>query len=256
MSPQVRDVERLRPFVSSDPLRNAVMIQRLFMPRGRCIAFADDEEDPKAVAVVDLPDTEGDSYSLTLHGVDPRKTDGVLRMIPEGAYWIQLADEQLFPVLGERMRMGWYASAWLLAMDPEDLKGDAGIETRRIDGRWAHKIAAVWATDWNADGYVRHRLEEGPSSGVFVDGELVGWGATHFETDKVSMLGFMYILPEHRNRGYAESITADLVRQAAAAGRTPACHVYEENYQSLGLCERMGFRRVCRQIWGDAVTRQ
>lgn len=70
------------------------------------------------------------------------------------------------------------------------------------------------------------------------------------------MLGFMFILPEFRNKGFAESITADLVRQVAVSGRVPACHVYEENYQSLGLCEGMGFRRVCKQVWGDAVTRR
>ncbi len=254
MAVKVSDKELLRSFFSSNPVRYAVMEQRVFTPRGESSVFVNDEKNIGALLVMQPPDDEDDSYSIVFAGSDKTAAQDVIKMLPEGRLWLQISDEDLLPVLRERVRMGWFKSSWLLVLDPKDLRGEVRHPVQKIDVKWARRIADAWSRDWDAGDYVKRRLEEGPSSGIFKDGDLVGWGATHFETDKVSMMGFMNIMPEYRNRGYALSITVDLLGKIISSGRTPACHVYVDNYPSLDLCERVGFKRVCTQTWGDGVT--
>ncbi len=256
MAVKVSDKELLRSFVSSDPVRYAVMTQRIFMPRGEPNVFVDDEKDIGALLVVHPPEEEDDSYAIALAGSDQAAAREVIGMLPQGKLWLHISDEDLLPVLRERVRMGWFKSCWLLILDPKDLHGEVRHPVQEIDENWAQRIADVWSHDWDAVDYIKKRLKKGPNSGIVIDGELIGWGATHFETDEISMLGFMNIAPEHRNRGYALSITIDLVRKIISSGRTPACHVYVDNYPSLDLYEHVGFKRVCTQTWGDGVTVQ
>lgn len=170
MAVKIDDVERLRRLLSADQLRNAVVFERVFMPRGKTVVFADNESNAGAVAAVEMPEHEGDNYSMAMQGTTPDAARDVLRAVPDGGYWIHLADEDLFPVLTERMRMGWYDRAWLLVMDPNEMRSEVRHQTQKIDVKWAHRIAAVWAADWDAGGYVKSRLEKGPSSGVLVEG--------------------------------------------------------------------------------------
>ena len=255
MAVRIEDPGRLKSFIDADQLRNAIIAQRVFLPRDKSFFLANDEKDIEALAVVENTTDPEETRSLAMQGSVSEAAKDVVRALPVGKYWLHLANEDLLAVFASRMRLGWHARAWLLSLAPGDLRASRTHETRSIDARWAHKIAAVWSTDWNADEYVKSRIENGPSSGIFVDNELVAWGLTHFETENVSMLGFLNVLPEYRGRGLAESITADVAAQVIASGRIPACHVYEHNFSSLGLLQRSGFKRVCRQVWGDAVTR-
>jgi len=47
------------------------------------------------------------------------------------------------------------------------------------------------------------------------------------------------------------AISQDLIR----TGKTPALHAYVDNVASLSLFPTLGFRKVRRQVWGDAVFR-
>jgi len=102
-----------------------------------------------------------------------------------------------------------------------------------------------------------HRIEVLGSSRlvrVRVNGEPVAWYLTHLETEHIVMLGFLYVLEEHRHKGYAKSLSCALIKQAFARGKIPACHVYTDNAPSIRLMESLGFHRVCTQAWGDGVS--
>jgi GNAT superfamily N-acetyltransferase len=244
MTEWVTDRERLRAFVYSDVVRNAIVSQRVFYPR----------RETRALAAIEDPADESDAAAIAIQASDDEAAKEVIDDIPAGKYWFHFASENVLRVARRRMRMGWCSNAWLLALSPGDLRGRKKHETERIDPRWASKIARAWAYDWDATEYVKARIENGPSAGVFIDGEPVAWNLTHFETDRVSAMGLLVVLPSHRGKGYAESVTIDVASQVLAAGRTPLCHIYEDNQASLAMSEGLGFKRVCKQPWGDGVT--
>jgi len=255
MTEWVTDRERLRAFVYSDIVRNAIASQRVFYPRRETRYLVDDADDVRALAAIEKPADESDAAAIAIQASDEEAAGKVIDDLPAGKYWLHLANEDILRIVRRRMRMGWCSSAWLLALSPGDLRNEKKHETKRIDPSWASKVAKVWAYDWDATEYVKARIENGPSAGVFIDGELVAWNLTHFETDRVSAMGMLVVLPSHRGKGYAESVTIDVARQVLAAGRIPLCHIYEDNQASLAMSEGLGFKRVCRQAWGDGVTR-
>jgi ribosomal protein S18 acetylase RimI-like enzyme len=255
MTEWVTDRERLRAFVYSDVVRNAIVSQRVFYPRRETSYLVDDADEMHALAAIEKPADESDAAAVAIQASDEEAARKVIEDLPAGKYWFHLANENHTKIVRGRMRVGWCSSSWLLALSPGDLRSEQKHETKRIDPSWASKIAKAWESDWDATEYVRARIENGPSAGVFVDGELVAWSLTHFETDKVSAMGMLVVLPSHRGKGYAESVTIDVATQVLAAGRTPLCHIYEDNQASLAMSEGLGFKRVCTQVWGDGVTR-
>ncbi|MEE8232586.1 MAG: GNAT family N-acetyltransferase [Thermoplasmata archaeon] len=114
-------------------------------------------------------------------------------------------------------------------------------------------IAALWAPKRDRSAYVRRRIEEGITSGIEMDGELVAWDMTHFETESVVMLGFLHVKEAYRGRGYAKTATTATAEKVFAMGKVAAAEVFEDNQASLRLLEGMGFRRVKRQVWGDVA---
>ena len=254
MAVEISDKEKIKQFLFEDPIHNAMLIRRIFFQENKPIVFADDLQNTKAVAVVLLPDDDEDDYSLALHAKDAEMAENVLQAIPRGKYWIHIADELCLRVLRKHMRMGWFNLAWLLVLRSKKSLKEPPYQVTNVDNKWARKIATIWSSDWDAEEYIKERIENGLSAGICLDDELIAWSLTHFETDDTSALGMLYVHPQYRGRGYAEAVTTHLIKDAMEKGKTPMCHVFEDNLPSIQLYESLGFEKVCKQGWGDGVT--
>jgi GNAT superfamily N-acetyltransferase len=94
--------------------------------------------------------------------------------------------------------------------------------------------------------YVARRLSRAPASGFFVGDEMVSWALTG---DDLSMV-MMHTLEDHRRRGIARLVTADLTLQMCDQHVTPYCYVVSGNDSPLGLLEQMGYvRSEGRYCW-------
>jgi len=144
--------------------------------------------------------------------------------------------------------------AWLFSLEPADFRDLQAHAVLPIEPAWAPTIARLWEPDWPSEAYVRGRIENGPTAGVYVGGELVAWAMTHFVTDRVAMLGFFHVLEAHRRKGYGKSAACALTTQVLRDGRVPALFVNADNAPSLHLVETIGFRRRARHVWGEAVV--
>jgi len=255
MTDWVADREKLRAFVYSDPIKNAIVSQRVFYQRRETRFLINDANDVRALAAIEKPTDESESTAVAIQAIDAEAAGKIVHDLPAGKYWFHLANEELMENVRDRMRVGWWSNSWLLALSAGDLVQKKKHETRRIDPGQARTIARAWAYDWDATEYVKARIENGSSAGVLIDGELVAWSLTHFETDRVSAMGCLVVLPAYRGKGYAESVTIDVASQVLDSGRTPICHIYEDNQTSLAMSEGIGFKRVCKQVWGDGVTK-
>lgn len=84
-----------------------------------------------------------------------------------------------------------------------------------------------------------------PSSGVYVDGELVCWVLTHDDNS----LGIMYTKEEHRRKGYAVDVTIDIASKHIAKGSVPYLQIIERNNMSPGLAKKCGFVECGEVVW-------
>ena len=109
----------------------------------------------------------------------------------------------------------------------ESVSGDAGLRHERsVDARLAGGDAGFAL--WEADGR--------PVS-------LVGFGGP---TPNGIRIGPVYTPPEHRGRGYASALTAEVSAQQLAGGRR-FCFLYTDlgNPTSNAIYMRIGYERVC-----------
>ena len=251
---RVEDREVVRSFLDASPVENAVVWGRVFQdPDYREVHV--DGLPPRALLAMTRPETHGDATGFALHAVDPEAAGPLVQLLPSGPAFGHVTDLTLVDVLRARAEKIDARPAWLYRLDAKDFTDQRRHEVRPVDPKWAPTIAKLWDPEWPAEGYVRRRIEKGPSFGVYVDGELVGWSMTHLETDRVVMMGFLHVLEGHRGKGYARSLGSALVKWILDHGRIPACHIYTDNAASIELTESLGFRKVKQQVWGDFALR-
>ncbi len=87
--------------------------------------------------------------------------------------------------------------------------------------------------------YIRERIEKGVSLGMFKDHQLIGWIMTHDD----GAMGFLNVLHEYRNKGYAMALSVSLIKMLRAMGEVPFVHIEPHNYQSMNLAMKAGFEK-------------
>lgn len=210
--------------------------------------WVDDPDAPRSVAV-----HHPAAGRLALASDDPGSLVTLLEALPEGEYRLSAVDLGLVPTLERVLEVEMRTPVWLFRLREEDFRPTTVCDTEPVRAEDARLIARTWAPDRDALDYVQSRIEGGTTAGVYVDRKLVAWDLTHFETDRVAMLGFLHVLEPYRGRGYAKTVTTANCRAVFAKGKIPACHVHVDNEPSLGLTEGLGFRKVRQQAWGRAV---
>ncbi|MCJ2531986.1 MAG: GNAT family N-acetyltransferase [Candidatus Thermoplasmatota archaeon] len=248
MDADAEDLRRVRTWLDRDPVRYAHVIHLLSLAASQVQVWIDDPRRPRAVLAI-----RHDSRRLVAAAESPEKVRALLDLVPRGAYRLTSVDVELVPHLQEALEATFRTPVWLYRMGPQDLRPSRVAETRPVKPSEAPMIAGLWAPERDAVGYVRRRVEEGITSGIAVDGELVAWDMTHLETDRVVMLGFLHVKEAYRGRGYAKTVTTATAEKVFAEGKIAAAEVFEDNLPSLRLTEGVGFRRVRRQVWGDGT---
>ncbi len=243
----------MRTFLDEDPVGNSVVWNRVFQQPDYRELFVE-AVPPKAVLVLAPPRPPVPSL-FALHATDLGAADRVMRAIPSGPAFFHLTNLALLERSRPRATEMHTRPAWLFRLEREDFVDMQRHDVRPVTPERAPMIAKLWEPDWPSESYVRSRIVAGPTFGVYVDGELVAWDMTHFETDTVVMMGFLHALEGHRGKGYAKSTASALVKEILRRGKIPACHVYEDNEASIRLTEGLGFKKIKMQVWADAVFR-
>lgn len=246
--------EAVRDLLRADPVRNGVVIHRVYHHSDFTLLFADALPNPTAVLALAPSGSAEEPHQFALHARSAEAAQSVLRAVPRGACVFHAADEIAFAELRRRIATDWWGEALLYRLDQDSFRDAQKHDVKPVTPESAEMIAKLWAPDWPAAGYVRSRIENGPTAGIYADGELVAWDMTHLETDDVIVMGFLHVLDAHRGKGYAKSASSALAKGILTRGKTPTCHVYTDNEVSIRLTESLGFRRVCLQVWGSGVA--
>ncbi len=252
---RTEDHAAVEAFLRQDPVTTAVVWNRAFDMEGEKEIVVDDEP-PKAVLAVARPPWAEGGAGIAMHAVDPRAAQGLMSAWPKGGVFFHLTEEWMLPLVEMRAESLDAGVFWLFELDPKDFVDREGPEVRPLGPEWGDLVGKVWDPDWDRAGsYVRSRIEAGHAYAVYEDGKPVAWALTHFETPAVSMMGFLHVLEPHRHKGYARSVSSALVKDIVARGKVPALHVKTDNVASLELTASLGFHKVKKQVWADAVMR-
>ena len=210
---------------------------------------------PRGVLALQRARRAGAPSFIALHATDVAAAGSLTPLLPKGFTILHLTEEFPLPLLEARAAEFHPKPAWLFQLDPEDAIEVADARVRPLDPRWAGQVASLWEPEWPAEGYVRRRIEGGPTAAVYDRGQPVAWALTHMVTDRVGIIGMVHVLGPYRRKGLARAVVAAVSQDLIRSGKTPALHAYVDNAASLSLFPTLGFRKVRRQVWGDAVFR-
>lgn len=91
--------------------------------------------------------------------------------------------------------------------------------------------------------YFRPRtMELGRYFGIYQDDRLAAMIGERLGTDTHTEMSAICTYPDFTGRGYARRLTAFLINDTLARGRTPFLHVSYENEHAKSLYERIGYR--------------
>lgn len=93
--------------------------------------------------------------------------------------------------------------------------------------------------------YIEERIVKGVGYGIREEGKLVAWALTHDD----GAMGFLHVLEEYRERGYARDVSVAMIRRLLEMGEVPYVHIEEDNERSMNLSLKTGFRKDRRVHW-------
>lgn len=252
---RMTDRATVEAFLARDAVSSAVAWNRAFDMEGEKEVYVDGEP-PRGVLTIARPKWAEGAAGVALDAGDPASAARLLEAWPHGEVFFHLGEEWMLSLVEPRAESIDGGVFWLFALDPKDFVDREGPGVEPLDPKWGDMIGQVWDPGWGGAGaYVRTRIEAGHAYAVYDDGKPVAWAFLHFETPKVSVLGFLHVLESHRRMGYAKSVSSALVKDVLRRGKVPALHVKTDNVPSLEMTSGLGFHRVKKQVWADAVMR-
>ncbi len=249
------DRHEVEAFLAEDPVSTAVTWNRAFDMEGPREVYVDGSP-PAAVLAVARPEWAGGGAGIAMHAAEPKVAARLMDAWPRGEVFFHLSEEWMLPLVEARSESHDAGMFWLFALDAGDFVDREGPRVEPLDPRWAEMIGKVWDPEWAGSGrYIRLRIEAGHAYAIHDDGKPVAWAFTHFETPEVGMMGFLHVLEPYRRKGYARSVSCALARDILRRGKVPALHVKVDNVPSLELTSSLGFHRVKKQVWAEAMMR-
>jgi ribosomal protein S18 acetylase RimI-like enzyme len=98
--------------------------------------------------------------------------------------------------------------------------------------------------------------ELGTFLGIRIDGQLVAMAGERMKPAEYTEITAVCVHPDHRGRGYAQSLLGAVARQISARGEIPFLHVFSDNEGAIALYRRQGMeirRRICVTVLGRAM---
>jgi hypothetical protein len=68
------------------------------------------------------------------------------------------------------------------------------------------------------------------------------------------MIGGVYTLPNHRNKGYATLATSAITQEALENSEAAALFVRSDNYPAIKAYGKIGYKKIGEKLWVDVGT--
>jgi RimJ/RimL family protein N-acetyltransferase len=223
-----------------------------------------DLENTTMRAAVEDNDVRG--YILTYHALDfpsvalecnSEDAAKLLEYAPEDKFIIH-APKHLLPVIESKFHKSrHYVENWMLVKKrkAEFFKSEHVRRLRLADGS---KLASMLSSRKDrprpSEKKYADLIKKMPMYGVFINRELVSYAGSFIQTREVWMIGGVYTLPDHRNKGYATLATSAITREALEKSEAAALFVRSDNYPAIRVYEKIGYEKIGEKLWVDVGT--
>jgi len=169
-----------------------------------------------------------------------KKMDFLLSILPQE--FIILSLELLEKDLSNFVKINQCAKDNCLIIDNSDNLPSSNFpflkKAQKNDyGRINDFYETIKASPWNPI-----QLESNFYHYIEIDNEIVACGGTHFESTKLAQLGNIYVLEEHRRKGYGSILTSAITRDILKKKDYATLFVYHENLSALTLYKKLGYK--------------
>jgi ribosomal protein S18 acetylase RimI-like enzyme len=181
----------------------------------------------------------------------------LLEYAPEDGFIIHAPRHLLRSIEGKFPHSRHYVENWMIVK-----KGKAEFskseQVRRLKEADGSKLASILSSRKDRQNQSEEKysdwIKKMPMYGVFVNGELVSYAGSFIQTREVWMIGGVYTLPNHRNRGYATLATSAITQEALKKSEAAALFVRSDNYPAIKAYEKIGYKKIGEKLWIDVGT--
>ena len=99
--------------------------------------------------------------------------------------------------------------------------------------------------DFTDVSYIKSRIKKGIGLGIKEQDQLIAWVLTHDD----GAIGFIKVLPEYRNKGYAKLLTHEVIARQQLENTPSFVHIEKDNMKSIALAKKVGFESFGQVHW-------
>lgn len=149
-----------------------------------------------------------------------------------------LVQEWMLPLLSRGREPSWQMTSLKFQMPSGASLPEPKTAPVRLLPEHAEKIYSLWPyAGVTTLDYTRDRIARGHSAAVFQNGEPAAWAITHDD----GAIGFLFVRPEYRGRGYGQDVTLAIARELRQLNKPAFVHIEPDNPKSLALAGKLGF---------------
>lgn len=246
------DPSKVKALLDVEHELNAMVINRVFGRTTKRKILTDNDERPHGVMVI----TEDDPKHICIHADEEEAFLDLLRSLESGKkYQFSGLRDIFLPLIEKEFEMVEISPCWLFVLPEGGLRGEVRHEIVSLTEDDVEFVAENWEHFSGAYEHVRDRILNGDTVAFRMNGKLIGWDATHFETERVVMLGFLFVMEEYRNEGIATSLCVSLTRRILERGKTPIFYVMKDNEPSIKFSLGLGYEIVDSHSWVSGVKK-
>lgn len=140
---------------------------------------------------------------------------------------------------------------WILSCDKYIQTKEINIDNGNHDIRQLTENDADYIynnydySDYASVSYIKQRINQDFSYGIFCDDTLVAWIMTHDD----GAIGLLHVIPEYRGRGYASTLVSKISKELNQHNRLRFMHIEEENYKSVNMALKCGYSKIGKISW-------
>ncbi|MCD4709013.1 MAG: GNAT family N-acetyltransferase [Candidatus Sabulitectum sp.] len=190
---------------------------------------------------------ESDHPWVYISSPDEQELTVAIKTLTSNDKFFAVIEDWMLPALTADKTLLWQLSTMKLVL-PEDVtfpqKPESHITPLSAgDAQYLYDHSLYQGV--TSSDYIRNRIQNGLSAGIFESGKLVAWALTHDD----SAIGFLHVLPVCRRKGYAYELTVYLISKLRKQGKIPFVQIEEANLKSIHLATKLGFRKDRRVHW-------
>lgn len=166
--------------------------------------------------------------------------------LDEGDKCFAMSDEWMIPYVAGNRETEYVLSCVKLVYDGNVLLPPVNYDVVQLspeDTLYIHANSRY--NEYTTVNYVEERIRNGDALGIRMDGKLVVWLITHDD----GAIGFMNVHEGYRRKGLATAVTSAMARRLLERGEIPLVHIEEDNYKSMNLALKTGFRKYGKYYW-------